>query len=156
MLDLQNMVERWRTDVAIRQAEVRVVQEIEELRAKLKLLSLRDTDVLEGGEVPIEVSGPLRYVAASRSELLHRRVRVGGDALERVRVEPGIGSFWSIVRILSWNQAWPVCGESADFRCAALLGEIHRIKNREGGTAHHRRDTAQLPAAEDLLVPAMR
>ena len=43
----KNLIEGWRTDVAVGQAEIRVVQNIEELSAELKLLALGYANVLE-------------------------------------------------------------------------------------------------------------
>ena len=43
----KNLIEGWRTDVAVGQAEIRVVQKIEELSAELKLLALGYANVLE-------------------------------------------------------------------------------------------------------------
>ncbi len=97
-LGLKDVVERLRrADIARGQAEVWMVQEIEELRPELEFLGFRHANILEGREVPIHVTRPFGDVAAFRAELLDRRVRVGRDALERVGIEPRIGSLWSAI-----------------------------------------------------------
>src|SRR5216684_3007493 len=75
-----NAIEGRRTYVAVRQAEIRVIQDVEELRAELEFLGLPNRDVFERREVPIRISRPLRDVAAGRAKLLHWRVGVGSDS----------------------------------------------------------------------------
>ena len=82
-LGRQDLVEGWRADVAIRQTEIGVVEDVEEFRPELKLLGLRHANVLKGGEVPICVPRSLRDVAASGSELLNRRVWILNKPLKR-------------------------------------------------------------------------
>ena len=42
------VIQPWRADIAIWQAIVRVVQEVKQLGAELKLLAFRNTNALEG------------------------------------------------------------------------------------------------------------
>src|ERR1700758_3859922 len=69
-LRLENVVKRRRAYIAIGQPEIRMVQQIKELRPELELFSLRHCNVLECRKVPIRVTGTLGDVAACRAELL--------------------------------------------------------------------------------------
>ena len=57
-----------------------MIQDVEELRAKLKFLGLCNADVLEQREIPVRIARALRDVASGRSELLHR-----GDGIRMIR-----------------------------------------------------------------------
>ena len=46
-LGFQNLIESWRIHVAVGKTEIRMVQEVEELRSKLQLLRFRHPDILE-------------------------------------------------------------------------------------------------------------
>ena len=81
-LGRQNLIESWRTDVAVGKTEIGMVEDVEELRPELKFLRLRDANVLERGKVPVGVARPLRDVAARGAELLHGGIGVLNDSAE--------------------------------------------------------------------------
>ncbi len=93
-----------------------MIQEVEEFRPELNFRGLRHANVLEQREVPIRVSRTLGDVAARRTELLHRGVRVLGDSLECIGVKPFAGSFRTGVGVLSGNHVRPVGEKPGDFR----------------------------------------
>ena len=70
----KDMVECRRTDVAVRQKEVRAVQDVKQLRAELEMLRFGHFEILKGGEVPVGISRTDIHVAAFRAKLS----RVGG------------------------------------------------------------------------------
>src|SRR5579872_4809574 len=152
----QNLVECWRTDVAVGQPEVSVIQEVKELGAELELLSFGHGNVLEGGEIPVGVSGALGDIAACSPELLDGRVRIWRDALKSRRVEPGGRRFRPTVGILAGNKVWTVRRKTRDFRSAALLRYVDRIEDRKGSSTHDGNDSVELPPAQNLLIPPMR
>src|SRR5215467_4140242 len=84
----QDLVEGRRTDVAIGQAEIRVVQEVEKLSTELEFFALSHGDIFEQREIPIRVAGTLRDVSACGAELLDRRIRILCDLLEGRSIEP--------------------------------------------------------------------
>jgi hypothetical protein len=121
----QDLVKCGRTNVTIGQSEVGMVQEVEELGPELKLLPFCNRNALEGGEIPLGIARPFGDVPSSRTELLHRRQRIGGNLLERIRVEPSAGGSWTAVGILTRNQIWTIGRKTGDFWRPALLGNIH-------------------------------
>src|SRR6476660_6528873 len=127
----QNLVEGRRADVTVRQAEVGVVEKIEELGSELKLLALSHRDVLECREVPISVTRSLGDVASGVAELLHGRVRVRSNALEGIRIEPGAGGARTAVWILPGNKIRAVRRKAGNLWGATLLGNIHGIEYRK-------------------------
>jgi hypothetical protein len=46
-LGLENLIESWRADVAVRQMEIRMVEDVEELGSELNLLRFRYANVLD-------------------------------------------------------------------------------------------------------------
>ena len=98
-LSRQDIVEGWRTDVAVWQAEIRMVQEIEELRPELEFLTFGNWDVLEGREVPVSISRPLSNIAAGSAELLDRGIRIWRNALKGAGIQPSRGS----LRVRCWD-----------------------------------------------------
>ena len=65
----KDMVECRRTDVAVRQKEVRAVQDVKQLRAELELLRFGHFEILKGGEVPVGIPRTDIHVAAFRAKL---------------------------------------------------------------------------------------
>lgn len=78
-LRCQNLVEGWRTDVAVEQGEVRVVQEVEELGAEGDPLPSAAVMFLQAEKS--HVAGSLSDVASGRAELRYGRTRIGRDRL---------------------------------------------------------------------------
>src|SRR5436305_8745102 len=85
-LRLLYLSEIWRTDIAIRQPEICMIQEVEELGPELKLFRFRYLDVLESRKVPVGIARPLHDVASRRPKRAGISYR-----LERIRVEPFCG-----------------------------------------------------------------
>ena len=77
-----------RTDVAIGQPEISMVQEIEKLSPELKFFSLCHLNILERGKIPIHVSRPLHDIVALVTEYLESSKRIGSEFLEGAYVEP--------------------------------------------------------------------
>src|SRR5215813_4887161 len=67
-----NVVEGRRTDITIRQPEVRVVQDVEKLRPELERFVLGYPDILERREIPVLEGRSDRDVSSLRAELLDR------------------------------------------------------------------------------------
>src|ERR1019366_796661 len=89
-----NLAEGRRTEVAIRQAEVHLVQAIEKLPPKLQGLGLRQAEVLEDGKVQLREAGGLHYIPAGAAESAQLR-----DTLERLGVEPFARGLGTIIGI---------------------------------------------------------
>src|SRR6267154_1610101 len=83
-----DFIKGWRTDVAVGLPEIGVIQDVEEFCPELKLVRLHDVNILEHRKIPIGISGPFSYVAASCAELLYGRIRVLRDRLKRTSIEP--------------------------------------------------------------------
>src|SRR5262249_52964463 len=119
-----DLVECRRADVTVRQTEIWVVQNVEELRAELELLRFGQANVLQHPETPICIARPFADVPPRRSELLHWRVGIRSDSLKCAGVQPGIHRMRPRVWILSSQQIWPVGGKSSDLRRSALLRNV--------------------------------
>src|SRR3984957_2462725 len=84
-LRLKDMVERWRTDVAVGQPEVRAVQDVKQLCTELELLRFCHFEILERSEVPVGISRTDIHVAAFRAKL--PRVGCGIESMVSAGVE---------------------------------------------------------------------
>jgi hypothetical protein len=81
----RNFAEVWRTDVVVRQPEVSVVENVEELRAELRALGLANWNILECGEIPLFEAGSFDDVAAFIAELSGRGgVQQSGNRKKRL------------------------------------------------------------------------
>src|SRR5580693_5013874 len=147
----RNFAEVWRTDVVVRQPEVSVVENVEELRAELQALGLANRNVLECGEIPLFEAGSFDDVAAFIAELSGLRGRIEG--LKGSLVEPFLRSARAVIRIA--DEIRPVAGEAGDLRGAALERDILGIVDSERRATHERGDAVQLPIAQDLLIPVL-
>ena len=141
-----DLAERARLDVfnvADRQAEIGMVQQIKQFTAELKLFRFRQPDVLEGGEVPVDISGAQDGVAAFVSEDLESAQRIGLELLKSFYVEP----FLRGARTGVWvsNYIGTIGGEAGDLRRLPLQGGIGGVVYREWRAAHRREDPIQLP-----------
>src|SRR6202140_5504228 len=128
-----------------------MVQYIEQLAAELNLLRFGQPKVLERREVPVHVSRALDCVAAFAPELLDRRIRILGNALKGIYVEPLRCGMRPGIRIP--NHIRPVAGESGNLRCRPLKRNVVRIEYRKGRTAHGSYNSIQLPVPKNLTVP---
>src|SRR5438270_8255835 len=95
---LQDLPERWRLQIVLRQSEVRVVQQIEAFRAELHARGLGDVEVLEQREVDVLDARSAHHVSALVSELagLRRRIellkcRTAHPLIRRVPALVGVG-----------------------------------------------------------------
>ena len=124
-----DLIKGWRADVAVGQPEISVVQEVEEFCTELNLFRFHDVNILEYREIPIGIAWPDGDIAACIAELLHRRIWILCNRLERACIQPCVCCVRSGIGILSRNQVWAVCGESGNFWRSALHGNI--IENRK-------------------------
>src|ERR1700719_3606912 len=131
-----------------------MVQYIEQLAAELNLLRFAQPKVLERREVPVHVSRALDCVTAFVPELLDRRIRVLGDALKSIYVEPLCGGMRPGIRIP--NNIGPVAGESRNLRRLPLQRNVVRVENGERSATHGGYDSVQLPVAQNVSVPVTR
>src|SRR6202047_5430112 len=141
-------------DVADRQPEIGMVQYIEQLAAELNLFRLRQANVLECREVPVHVSRALDRVTAFVPELLDRRIRVLGNALKSIYVEPLCGGMRPGIRIP--NHIGPIAGKSRNLRRLPLQRNVVGIEYRERSAAHGGYNSVQLPVAQNVPIPATR
>src|SRR5581483_10020791 len=144
----------WVANVAVRQTEIWMVQDVEELGAELKLFRFRNLDVLERREVPVRVTRPLNNIPARVAELLHRGVGVEHYLLERAGVKPLLHAVRSGIGIA--DDVGPIGGESSNLGRAALYRRIGGVENGVRCAAHQRGDSIHLPASESMLVPGLR
>src|SRR4029077_956744 len=131
-----------------------MVQNIEQLAAALKLFRFRQANVLECREVPVHVSRALDCVAAFVPELLDRRIRVLGDALEGIYVEPLRYCMRSGIRVS--NNVGPVAGESGNLRRLPLQRNVVRVEYGKRSATHGGYDSVQLPVAQNVSAPVIR
>src|SRR5450631_2552871 len=146
-----DLTEGRRLDVADRQPEICVVEDIEQLTAELEFFGLRQSNILQRREVPVRVSRALDYVAAFVAELLHGRERVLDNSLKRIHVEPFRRCTRTGIRIA--NNVGAVAGKPRNFRSLSLQGNIVGIEYREGRAAHRGKDSIHLPVAQNMSVP---
>src|SRR6266404_8563737 len=144
----------WGADVADRQPEIRMVQHIEQLPTELNLFRFRHPNVLERREVPVHISRALDCVTAFVPELLDRRIRVLGNALKSIYVEP----LRRGIRPGIWipNNIGPVAGESGNLRRLPLQRNVVRVEYGERSAAHGGYNSVQLPVAQNMSVPVTR
>ena len=131
-----------RTDVAVRQPKICVVQKIEELSPELEFLRLCNSNVLECRKVPVHVSGALHHVAALVSEHLDLAQRIRRELLEGGLIEPLL--WGSRTRVWISDHIGAVRGEAGDFRRASLQRIIRRVENCEGRTGLDSRNVVAL------------
>src|SRR6185369_13788896 len=98
----------------------------------------------------------LSYIAACRAKLLHRRIGVLRDSLERGRVEPIECSLGTGVGILSCHDVRPVGEKSTDLGRRALNGIVVPVEDGKRCTCHRADYPVDLPVAENLLIPGLR
>src|ERR1700722_12597801 len=151
-LRLGDLSKRRRADVVVGQAEVRVIEEVKELRAELEALRFTDRDVLEQREVPFLERRRGHDVAAGVSELPRLRGRV--QLLKRFHVEPLLNRAWSGIWIA--DQVRPIAGEAGNFRRLSLQADVGGIVNGKRRAAHDRGDAVGLPVPEDSPIPLCR
>src|SRR3954462_11327211 len=82
----KDVVECRRTDIGVGQMEVRAIQEVEQLRAELKLHRFGHFEILKGTKVPVGVSRTEINVATFRAKL--SRVGYGVELIKCGGVEP--------------------------------------------------------------------
>src|ERR1700686_5906520 len=128
-----------------------MVQHIEQLAAELNLFRFRHSNSLESREVPVHVSRALDCVAAFVPELLDWRIRVLGNSLKGIYVEPLRCGMRPGIRIP--NHVGAVAGKSGNLRGRPLKRNVVRIEYRKGRTAHGSYNSVQLPVPKNLTVP---
>src|SRR5271156_4096970 len=148
----RNLSKIRRTYVVVRQTEVRVIEDVEELRTELQALGFANGNVLEGREVPLLQAGALHDVAAFVAELAS--LRGGVELLECRGVEPFLRSVWTVVRVA--DHVWTIAGEAGDFRSAALQRDVGVVVNGEWRAGHEGSDAVELPIAKGMLIPGLR
>src|SRR5579859_1789478 len=104
-LGRQDVVECRRTNIAIRQPEIRAIQNVEQLRTELELLRFGDSEILESGEVPFGIARSEIYVAAFRAEL--SGICCGIELLKSAGVEPRTNFARSAVGVA--DEVGPLC-----------------------------------------------
>src|SRR5579883_1335662 len=77
---LLNLSEGRRTDVAVRQTEVGMVEQVEELGAELEIFRFEHMDILDRRKIPLRETWPLNHVAAFIAKLTRLCNRI--EALE--------------------------------------------------------------------------
>src|ERR1700722_9658829 len=115
-----DLSKRRRTYVVVRQPKVRVVEDVEELRAELDAFRLPNRDVLEQREVPLLQRRSGQDVTARVAELPGLCVRV--QLLERFHVEPLLNRARSSVRIA--NEVRPIAREARNFWRLSLEAHV--------------------------------
>src|SRR5580698_6378369 len=139
----KDMVECWRTDVAVGQIEVRAVQDVKHLRAELELLRFSHPEIPKGGEVPVGISRAGIHVAAFRAELPRIGYRI--KSLVGAGVEPCADLARPVIGVA--DEIGSLRGESGDLRRTALRRNVVRIEDGEWRAAHQRCYATQLPSA---------
>src|ERR1700675_5186463 len=131
-----------------------MVQHIKQLATELNLFRFCQPNVLECREVPVHVSRTLDCVAAFVPELLDRRIRILGNALEGIYVEPLGCRMRPGIRIP--NNIGTVAGKSRNLRRLPLQRNVVRIEYRERSAAHGGYNSVQLPIAQNVPIPTTR
>src|ERR1700744_3460258 len=121
------MVKGRRTNIAVRQPEVRAVQDVENLGAELELLRFCHPEILKRSEVPIGVSRTDIHVAAFRAELPRVGYRI--KSLVSTGVEPGAYCTRPVIGIA--DEIGSLRGEAGDLRRAALCRDVVRVEDRK-------------------------
>jgi len=114
-----DLAEVWRVYVVIRQLEIHIVEDVEELCTELQVHSLVNGNALDGREVPLLECWTIHGVAADVAKLPDLRV------LKRVRIEPalrgtGRGAIGTRPSIGIADNVWTAAEESGDFRGTTL------------------------------------
>src|SRR6516162_331078 len=151
-----DVVDRWI-------GEVRVVPHVEEVRSEAQIEAFGDREVLQDREVPTLLVGSAESVAAEVAEDRHgsvaalsRRERRSNDKLLRVQIaiQPAVNPSACV----GAGDGGPRRQGSRECRRVAgreECGPRSRIENREGCARLDDGDTADRPAREDLLLPAI-
>lgn len=112
-----------RVEIVDGDAEVGMIEDVEEFGAELEVFVFGEAEILERGEVPLLVAGPLDDVAAGVAELPDLRGQ--NELLKGGRVIPAIGR--AGVRAVGASalggiadEIGTIAREAGDFRSAAL------------------------------------
>src|ERR1700689_5559601 len=129
-----DLPESRRFDVADRQAEVGMVQQIEQFTPELKFFRFRQPNVLEDRGVPVHVSRTLDYVPAFVSEYLEPPEGIRLQLLKGANVEP----FLRRARTGAWvaDQIGAVRGKSGDLRRLPFERNVVRVEYRKRSATH--------------------
>ena len=145
-----DLAEIRRIDVVFRQAEIRVIEDVEPFSAELNRFAFGDFEIFQCGKIPLLQSGTLRNVSAGVAELPGLCNRI--EPLESARTKPAVRSSGArTVRKMAFreiaNYVWTVARKAGNFRSASLRGGSRGIVNRERRSAHESRNAVYLPAS---------
>src|SRR5262249_20362213 len=137
----KDSAERRRADEVIWQTKVRMVEQIEELRAELDHRGFPQRGVLDKREVDVFVTRPVQNVAAGGAETAERRDDEGR------RIEPPVRR-----RVLQFgpaNQVGPVIAQKPEVRDAGVaVVEFGQQRDREWAARFKRDHALNLPAPD--------
>src|SRR5215469_8546420 len=153
-LSSYDLPEVWRVDVVVRQLEIHVVEDIEELCTELQVHPLVNGNIFDGREIPLLICRALHGVASHVPKLADSCMLKCSGIKPAFR-RPYCAATGATPSVRVANNVRPAAEEPGDFRRASLQRRIAGIVNRKRRVAHKRRDTVHLPVSEDVSIPIL-